>query len=687
MNSQKKQSKPKSSKDSDNGQSNEIVRAAIYPGIGVARVGDAEEAFFIGPEVAEPLPQEPGFYRTSDQKLKRQAARFRIYGYNALGEVVRELTAKEADIRWRVHVANRKANWFHFIQAMDIPSAESLSVTRRNPKIKDQDRHELVIDPGSREISGVSQQGPAFRFDSGKFKGNEVYLGELQTDSEGRLLFLGGYGKSASPSGKPPFKAKDPDSFNNAADWYDDMSDGPVNADVEIEGRSIPVEGAWVVTTPPNYAPQLTSWRTLYDLMVDLYTENGWYGVPQQTCFTQDVLPLLKRFSNLQWVNKGFAAMYGKGCPMDFDNPAFIAKLAQVPLGSARPSSAKVKVIDPYGELRNQILNAFRPHLPKDNEPRLWPWLYGDDFGGDLFSDSPETMLALPSLQQLHLTRWAAGDFVNDWETDYEPPRRLEQVAVSEQPHMLDRAAMTFCLADAFHPGCELTWPMRHASMYQKPFRIRPNESGEALNAYDDTLTQRSALAPDGPLYAQIAGGLTRWMGLPWQGDTAFCRSGYDPDYDLYLPSFWPARVPNTVLTEEAYQVVMNTELPREVRIMAYNERASWNRFIDRPLETGKVPSVAQVMERMVAHFAEQGIIEARPGLDNDPDFPPVIYVENARYQQAASELATTLKSDASTPLAQRASELEHKLEQAGWASKQQWQHAVALRRRKPTKG
>ena len=71
-------------------------------------------------------------------------------------------------------------------------------------------------------------------------------------------------------------------------------------------------------------------------------------------------------------------------------------------------------------------------------------------------------------------------------------------------------------------------------------------------------------------------------MGLPWQGDTAYCRSGYDPDFDPYLPTFWPGRVPNQVLTEEDYQIVIDTSQPLADRIAAFNRRASWYRFIDQ---------------------------------------------------------------------------------------------------------
>jgi len=31
-----------------------IVRAAIYPAIGIARVGNSESEYFLGPEVADP---------------------------------------------------------------------------------------------------------------------------------------------------------------------------------------------------------------------------------------------------------------------------------------------------------------------------------------------------------------------------------------------------------------------------------------------------------------------------------------------------------------------------------------------------------------------------------------------------------------------------------------------------------
>jgi hypothetical protein len=163
----------------------------------------------------------------------------------------------------------------------------------------------------------------------------------------------------------------------------------------------------------------------------------------------------------------------------------------------------------------------------------------------------------------------------------------------------------------------------------------------------------------DGPLYAQTAGSITRWMAIPWQGDTAFCRSGYDPDFDPYLPTFWAARVPNHVLTEQDYQKVMNLDLPREERIAAFNQRLNWLRAI-------KDANTAEVMLRMIAHFNELGIVEVRPGIKDDPDLPEYIYVETliAGQLKTAAENATTLLRNIARPLTE--------LEKAGWADQEQ---------------
>src|SRR6267154_5152237 len=92
----------------------------IHPAIGVARVGNSPE-FFIGPE----HPGVPGNWDATAQRflpfkddqgrVKRQAARFRVFEVDDAGRTVREVTTADGTrIAWRVHVANRKAAFFVF---------------------------------------------------------------------------------------------------------------------------------------------------------------------------------------------------------------------------------------------------------------------------------------------------------------------------------------------------------------------------------------------------------------------------------------------------------------------------------------------------------------------------------------------------------------------------------------------
>lgn len=55
----------------------EIAYAKIHPAIGIARVGNSKQSdgFYIGPQVTEPLPREPGAYRDATGALKREGRR------------------------------------------------------------------------------------------------------------------------------------------------------------------------------------------------------------------------------------------------------------------------------------------------------------------------------------------------------------------------------------------------------------------------------------------------------------------------------------------------------------------------------------------------------------------------------------------------------------------------------------
>jgi hypothetical protein len=607
-------------------QSNAIVRASIYPSIGVARIGNSPEDFFLAPEVVDPQPQPHGFYRDASGALKRQVVRFRIYGLNALGNVVAELTQSNAEITWSVHLANKKAAWYQFQIALDIPEADSAPHSYlRNAAVGD--RKQLVIDPGACEIMGANTRGSRYIFDTGKFMGTTVYLGELRTDEQGRLLVFGGRGKSASCDGSPAI------TFANNEGWYDDTADGPVTATIRYQGKPLDVDPAWVVVAPPNYAPMQKSVRTMWDLMRDTAIKAKKLPKPARPSFNTDIRPIFERLSRLQWVNAGFAAAFGWGGPNNYATDAWLARL-----GKNDPAERHI---------RRGLANQFRNYKWDSWSPKPWPWMYGDAMNIPT-AETPRQNSTLSETQLDFLMQWAEGDFEADYDPQRAPFRKLEEVPLADQPDMLDRASLEFCLADAFHPGCEMTWPMRQKSLYMAPFRIHHAPTNFVEPQYGAVLISSDIIwdLPLGPLGPQVPGGITRWMAVPWQTDTASCRSGYDKKYDPYLPTFWAARVPNQVLTEDNYKIVMDSMQPLDQRLAAFARRTSW----DKPLNP-KADYPTQI-QNMVNHFGDMGVVEHREG-PGDPNFPDSLEVQDlpAHTQKRLAALALSSADKEETEL------------------------------------
>ena len=604
-------------------QMKRITHVRIHPGIGVMRVGNSQvsgkDGYYIGPEVMHPEKMDFGGSRDPGGSLKRQVARFRVYGYDANGDVVAEIQQSEnTQVEWSVHVANKKAQWYEFDAAMDIPATKNITVPLRNPDVSGSGRAALCIDGGETRIMGRNMKDSSYSM-SGEFQGTSVYLGELRTDAVGRLMVFPGHGVSSSPSDTPVYDPSHAASFNNAAGWYDDICDGPVHATVRIGHRDFQADAAWVTSAPPNYAPDLTSWRTMDDLMRTVFTSAGMMELPKRISFREHIQPVLERLSDLQWVNKGISSMFGADGPMNFHDKDLMKKLSFAPESSLYP--------DPYAELRRNIYNNFRTSSGTGVDLIGWPWEYGDTYGYSDPSLSEEvdsqTYLRLPKYYEYVMTQWVQGDFVDDYDPKAKHSDKLDVVPLQDQPEMLDRAAMHFCLADAFHPGCELTWPMRHASMYRAPYRIRERASGKSETSYGSKLTQDEVLRMDGPLYDQGPGDLTRWMALPWQGDTAYCRSGYEMAYDPYVPTYWPARVPNQVLTDVDYLILCDENRPMDERIAAFHNRPAWLRQLP-----SQNPAPEQMMY-MIQHFGELGVVEARPRPKDLTWLPDYLYVEN----------------------------------------------------------
>jgi len=581
-----------------------IVKAVIYPSIGIARVGNSKgkgkDGYFVGPETPNPVPLPASAYRDKAGALKRQAARFRIYGVNAKGQIIRELTgSRDAQIDWSVQLANTKAAWYGFQLAMDIPESSSAPpTTLRNATVAD--RSLLSILPKARTVT--RRNAKSKKFDDGVFMKStmKVYLGEIFTDAAGRLLVLGGHGVSASYNGSWAI------TFANNEGWYDDMSDGPVTAKVKVKGAELDVVPAWVVVAPPNYAPQRKSVRTMWDLMRDVAIKAGMLAAPARPSFTEDILPIFQRLNGLQWVNAGFAAGWGFGGAFDVSSPRAVAKLADRSLANQA--------------LRHTIANQFRRFGVDSWSPKSWPWLYGDAMNIPP-PPTPREYCSLSDCQLAMLDQWANGDFEADYDPSVTPPSDIDEIPVAGQGDALTKAALDFCLADAFHPGCEMTWPVRATTMYMAPFRFLHALEGWIPPNLGEVLTSDNLTIPNGPLYGQVPGSITRWMAVPWQCDTASCRSGYDPSYDPYVPAFWPARVPNQVLTKENYAIVKDEKRPLAERKAAFANRAAWI----APLGS---TSYTDQINNMIAHFDHLGVVVTMPG-PTDKEFPPVLEVED----------------------------------------------------------
>jgi hypothetical protein len=633
---------------------NDVDSVAIYPAIGIARVGNSKSEYFIGSTIVGQPAQDDSDFRDSEGKIKRQAAQFYVYGLDKDGKILGELNLDQAGvtINWTVHIANKKAAWYEFDMALDIPAANGkydtdgvqtpnglpLQSPMRNREYQGAARKELMIEPSPQNISGKDVNGKEYQFNDGQINGKTVKLGEVRTDDAGRLIFLGGRGKSKS------FNDTKLTTFANNEGWYDDTSDGPVNASVCITddsgSRELKAIGAWVVTAPPDFAVGVQASTTGYDLLRNVAAQVHPHCITDKPEFFRDIYPMLSHQTINQWVNAGILRDYGWGSGYDFDCDEIIRRAAN-PSDKNRP-------------FRESILSSCRNPDYKTQQTQAWPPLYGDAMTTSSTNEDPRAWLAVTELQYAHLEQWAKGNF------DVVKPTEIlkwDDMTPEQQANGLTEAALEQTLGGPFHPGCEFTWPMRHAIMYANdlPFRIKRRENrqenfGVAISPY-------IALAPGGPLDGSSPGDITKWMAVPWQSDTSSCLSAYSIFSGEYLPTFWPARVPNDVLTQDDFKVLQDPKATDDEKVEAFSvgQRKKWLRgFIYN--DQGQFLNGTSIDDRLVGinkfvkHWDKAGIVLQKP-LDVEPDsskelFPELVWVETGRQLKDEKDQAGTDKPD-----------------------------------------
>jgi hypothetical protein len=198
---------------------------------------------------------------------------------------------------------------------------------------------------------------------------------------------------------------------------------------------------------------------------------------------------------------------------------------------------------------------------------------------------------------------------------------RLEDYPVEERPSAIDRATLDACIGGAFHPGIEFPWIVSTAWIWTADMRLKTTVPDVDMTDYGETLVAPVAISTTGPLSRLGPGSITHWMGVPWHADASSCRFGYARAISSILPGFWPARIPNGVLAEADYRIVIDTARSLDERSAAFHRRRDWERFISAATRPPILAAMAQ-------DWFKLGMIEDRPG-PADGAFPSAIKVES----------------------------------------------------------
>lgn len=486
-----------------------MVKYKIHPSIGIARIGNSQTDYYIGPEIPGDQPVLNGNFRDSDGRIKRQAVRFRIFKYNdddtpfLVNGVHEEINFDNAEIIWKVELGNKKALWKN--------SPNFGAVSLRNSDIADpvERENKLAIKTGLQSISGLNQTNVEL---NGSITFNDtvtstdvtsiVTLGHLKTDEKGRLVVLGGFGKSISPVNASLTY------FYSTDKWYDDISDGPISATIILNGNyQNPIEvggsqngGAWVVVAPPSFAPEIECLVTLYDTLRQVAIEKfpghpRTENVPANPSFKRDILPILRRAEKYKWVQ-------------DYAN----VNLRHQPVRDVINNPT----VQAY---RDTVVNVLRnPNDAGDTAtPPIMPKLFG------YYNMYQPKGTSLAKFQYEIMQKFKSNAFTDDRNT---PDPQATMTAEG-----LDRAGLETAVGAAFYPGIEVGWFVLDRIKFHE--QLQPNYQPDYFpyDIYEEPFRfSHNKLT---------AGDITKQMALPWQADFYACA-----DY------WWPSHRPNYVFPE-----------------------------------------------------------------------------------------------------------------------------------------
>ena len=569
----------------------------IHPTINFARVGTSED-YYIAPETAageaigpdglfgglpikagtEDTPIEASDLRDSAQKVKRQAARFRIYAYDGPqtqypggggAEIQPGSTVsgkKVKDIVWTVHVANKKANNYEISSANGKEEGINAYKDGKTPPVRNKDfgpelalpkrLRELVIDPGPRTIASSATATIPFSrasvptyadakgtvhtlpdypvsfpddfFTMFNAQGPIDTLGAMKIEpGTGRLIILGGYGRASGIETNGVAPRLD-DAIDND-DWFDDVSDGPVNAVILFDdGSTADVVAGWVVTTDPAYAPQtrnvVSTWDDVYNtwvqelaLVPSLYA-GGRFNTGYKPSFHDDIMPVFHAAMLQQW-----------NCALPSQ-----AINGHKYVGAITASDTPSKKIPNFQSL---IRN------PNDEEQNFEGVMMPLSLG-----DAEKSFLSVSETQYFNLMQWYSNQFSAD-AIEFGPGEKLDRVVLENG------------LGGRYSPGIEMTFIVRDVNLYRVdwksdfgPFRIneKPLDYSKA-NAATPFLGVGYVPLRTAPVEP---GDLSKFMALPWHTDYNSCATHLPdpnkPEGNNTLYWSWPAQRPVQVYPASA---------------------------------------------------------------------------------------------------------------------------------------
>ncbi|GHC57770.1 LodA/GoxA family CTQ-dependent oxidase [Ulvibacter litoralis] len=680
----------------------------IHPAIGMARVGNSTD-YYLGPETmaASPqkgtvitggLPIKPGTENTTitsedlrdDQgRLKRQAARFKIYQYpNETGQVSYPTPGGEevligsvvngkkvVDIIWTAHLANKKANCWEIDEDANLGIAlyknnefppmrnpDFMQTTPQDPKSVDPSDpvrlKNLVIDAGPRTIMAskgsdtpikFDKKTPATYFDAstgeiseqsnypiqfpaseGKSKDGSdpiSYLGEILTEPNGRLLVLGGYGLAAGFDNEGNYNTAQTLCFDVDNDnWLDDTSDGPITAVIVYEdGSKEPIKGSAWVVATDPAYAPQT--LNAVSLWDDIY--NTW----------------LENF-NLQ------PEIYRNGTYNENYKPSFNDEVFPT-LNASHMQMWNTN-------LPKQAINGHKRMMTLTEEKPPFDILQyirnpdgsQDTIGAPLMplslGDANQSFLTLSRQQYFFMKQWNKGMSVGAKET---------VLGAGEQ---LDKTILVNCLGGRFSPGIDMTFIARDVNLYNEnwkdpaigPFRI----DAKTLD-YSSANTEKPFLGVGyTPLrsYKVEPGDICKFMSIPWHTDYNSCATHtpapnpggkitkeniFSGDVNTTLFWSWPAQRPVAVYTfddlvsntdrgelpEQRYSVRGKGTAATEKMHSVGCEKEEKNQFEMKAMNVGRY----QNRRNFLTEWVKVGTIIQGPAIKNYPsDFSKDYYLE-----------------------------------------------------------